>query len=121
MNYTSISDVLYADACLVFMVTGVICAAIRWFHMCRPYNENEDYFYPARKQVTFFLVAIAMQFPYFLNPSDSETWCYIRTFGVIFYPVCYAMLFPAISIGKSWRVGTIGSSSAARCCCLPQA
>ena len=93
MNYTSISDVLYADACLVFMVTGVICAAIRWFHMCRPYNENEDYFYPARKQVTFFLVAIAMQFPYFLNPSDSETWCYIRTFGVIFYPVCYAMLF----------------------------
>lgn len=93
MNYTSISDILYADACFLFMITGVICAIIRWVHMCRPYNENGDYFYPARKQVTFFYAAIVMQFPYFLFPSDNGVWCYIRIFGIIYYPVCYAMLF----------------------------
>lgn len=93
MNYTTTSDILYADACLIFMVTGVICAIVRWLHMCRPYDENCDYFYPARRQITFFFAAVVMQVPYFLCPSDESIWSYIRILGIIYYPICYAMLF----------------------------
>lgn len=93
MNYTSILDIYHADACLVFMLTGVICGVIRWAHMCRPYDKEWHYFYPARNLVGFFFSAIAMQLPYFLCPADPGAWNFIRIFGIIYYPVCYSALF----------------------------
>lgn len=72
MRYSTFQDILCADACLVFIVTGIICAALRWFHMCRPYNREENYFYPARKEVALtYLLLSLIQIPYFLAPSDD--------------------------------------------------
>ena len=85
---------LYSDACLVFIVTGLICAVFRWFHMCRPYDKEEKYFYPARKMVAFFCAAIALlEIPYYMHPMDEGVFIYARTLGVIYYPLCFAMLF----------------------------
>ena len=100
MNYTSIADILYADACFLFMLTGVFCAIVRWSHMCRPYNDNGEYYYPARRQLTFFYACVVMQFPYFFNPSDEGVWCYIRFFGIIYYPMCYVMLYSRYFHGR---------------------
>ena len=44
----------YSLACYTYILSGVICAIVRWFHMCRPFDQRSDYFYPARRQVTFF-------------------------------------------------------------------
>jgi len=93
MNIFSTDYMLYADACLAYMVTAVVCAVIRWRHMCHPYDEQADYFYPARRQVTFFYAVNLMQFPYYLWPSDEGTWLYIRCFSIICIPVCFTMLF----------------------------
>ena len=46
------SGEMFAGAGLVFIVTGLIGGFIRFRHMCRPFSEREEYFYPARKQVT---------------------------------------------------------------------
>ena len=54
---------LYSAGCLIFITTGAVCAYIRWNHMCRPFCENADYFYPARKLVTLFYASIALNFP----------------------------------------------------------
>lgn len=40
---------MFAGAGLVFIVTGLICGFVRFRHMCRPFSEREEYFYPARK------------------------------------------------------------------------
>ena len=93
MNIFSTDYMLYADACLAYMVTAVVCAVIRWRHMCHPYDEQADYFYPARRQVTFFYAVNLMQLPYYLWPSDEGTWLYIRCFSIICIPVCFTMLF----------------------------
>jgi len=82
---------LYSAGCLIFITTGVICAYIRWNHMCRPFCENADYFYPARKLVTLFYASIALIFPYVLAPMDPAVWTYARTFAVLFYPVIFAV------------------------------
>ena len=100
MNYPSVTDVLYADACLLLMTTSVICAIVRWAHMCRPYGEDGDYFYPARKQLTFFYAGVALQFPYFLSPADEGVWCYIRLLGLVYYPMCLSLLYSRYFHGR---------------------
>ena len=83
----------YSLACYTYILSGVICAVVRWFHMCRPFDQRSDYFYPARRQVTFFYAATALQLPYMLCPGDLGSWFFARSFGILYYPVCFALLY----------------------------
>lgn len=83
----------YSLACYTYILSGVICAVVRWFHMCRPFDQRGDYFYPARRQVTFFYAATALQLPYMLCPGDPGSWFFARSFGIPYYPVCFALLY----------------------------
>lgn len=83
----------YSLACYTYIISGVICAVVRWFHMCRPFDQRSDYFYPARRQVTFFYAATALQLPYMLCPGDPGSWFFARSFGILYYPVCFALLY----------------------------
>ena len=94
MNYQSVSDIFFADACLTYILAGIFCALVRWFHVCVPYSgDAADYYYPARKQLTFFYAVCVLQFPYVIDPSSEATWIYVRIFGILYYPVCFALLF----------------------------
>lgn len=83
---------LFSAGSLIFITTGLLCAYVRWNHMCRPFNDDAGYFYPARKFVTFFYASIALTFPYALAPMDPAVWIYTRSFGVLYYPVCFAVM-----------------------------
>ena len=83
----------YSLACYTYILSGVICAVVRWSHMCRPFDQRSDYFYPARRQVTFFYAATALQLPYMLCPGDPGSWFFARSFGILYYPVCFALLY----------------------------
>lgn len=83
----------YSLACYTYILSGVICAVVRWFHMCRPFDQRSDYFYPTRRQVTFFYAATALQLPYMLCPGDPGSWFFARSFGILYYPVCFALLY----------------------------
>lgn len=83
----------YSLACYTYILSGVICAVVRWFHMCRPFDQRSNYFYPARRQVTFFYAATALQLPYMLCPGDPGSWFFARSFGILYYPVCFALLY----------------------------
>lgn len=83
----------YSLACYTYILSGIICAVVRWFHMCRPFDQRSDYFYPARRQVTFFYAATALQLPYMLCPGDPGSWFFARSFGILYYPVCFALLY----------------------------
>lgn len=92
MHYAT-PEIFYSLACFTFILSGVFGAIVRWCHMCRPYDKQGDFFYPARRQVTFFYAAIVLQFPYVLYPMDADIWLFVRSFGVVYYPVCFSMLF----------------------------
>ena len=81
-----------ADACLVLMVTCMVCAIVRWFHVCRPYRDNASFYFPARKQTTFFYAGNLMYLPYYLNPADPGAWHYAGFFGIMFYPAIVSLL-----------------------------
>lgn len=86
-------QIYYSLACFMYIIIGVMGAAVRWFHMCHPYDEQSEYFYPARRQTTFFYAAVILQLPYVLCPSNPDVWLYVRIVGIVYYPVCFAMLF----------------------------
>lgn len=83
----------YVAMCFAFIITGVICSIIRWTHMCHPYDEHADYFYPARKQMTTMYAGVLLQFPYLIYPQDPDTWFFIRSFGLIYYGLWIVMVF----------------------------
>ncbi len=85
-------EMLYAAACLIYIISGLFCGYIRWTHMCRPFDECGHCYYPARKQITFFFSAVVLQFPYLLQPSDEGTWVYIRIFGVLYYSLGFSLV-----------------------------
>lgn len=85
--------IYYYTACLIYILSAVICGIVRWFHMCHPYDRKADYFYPGRRQATFFFSALLLQIPYLLYPSSLEAWTFVRIFGILYYPVCFSMLF----------------------------
>ena len=86
------AESLYSAGGLVFIVTGLIGAYVRWNHMCRPFDENPDYFYPARREVSVFYALLLLTFPYAMAPMDPSVLLYTRCFCVLFYPVCFAVL-----------------------------
>lgn len=92
MIWNITTEGLYSAGSLVFITAGLFCAYIRWNHMCKPFCENPDYFYPARKLVTLFFASIVLTFPYILAPMDPAVWIYIRSFCVIYYPVCLTVM-----------------------------
>ena len=93
MDYNLSNTELFAYACLIFIITGVVCGIIRWNHMCKPFDSNGDYHYPARRVVSFFYMAIILEFPYLLNPMDPDAWQYTKYFGVLYYPTCLSVMF----------------------------
>lgn len=63
-----------------------------------------DFFYPARRQMTFFYTATALQLPYVLCPGDPGTWLFARSFGILYYPVCFTILYHRyFQTDKPWR------------------
>lgn len=95
----------YSLACYTYILSGVICGVARWFHMCHPFDKwGGDFFYPARRQMTFFYTATALQLPYVLCPGDPGTWLFARSFGILYYPVCFTILYHRyFQTDKPWR------------------
>ncbi len=85
--------IYYYTACLLFIFSGAMGGVIRRFHLCRPYDKKADYFYPARRQVTLFYTALLLLIPYLLHLQAPDTWLYARIFGILYYPVCFTMLY----------------------------
>lgn len=63
-------DLVFAGTSLSMIVVSVVCALVRWFHVCAPYQHNPSYYYPARPMVTMFFLSQLLYIPVVLHPSD---------------------------------------------------
>lgn len=91
------SDLVSTYICLTMIVTGLVCAAVRWFHMCEPYRHEPSRYYPARTVVTVFFLSQILFVPFMLRPSDPATVMYAKTLPLIsvatFVPLCMGRFF----------------------------
>lgn len=71
-------------AAMVYITTCLTIAAVRWFHMCRPYDRRPDYYYPSRSHLVGIFMNSLVLVPYVINPESSDAWYLVR---VYFLPV----------------------------------
>lgn len=80
------SSLLCYSACLILIVTALICSVIRWCHLCHPYDQRADYFYPSRKCVTAYYLSTLFLFPYLIHGDSPDTWLFVRCFFILYIP-----------------------------------
>lgn len=91
-------------ALFILIVTDSVCGTVRYFHMCRPYDGREEYYYPSRKWVTFFYLLPLLQIPYLADPFAPDAWIMAKSFNLIYLPTLAATLI------NSYFSGTVKKS-----------
>lgn len=102
MNFP-IPDIYYAAACFAFVLSSLFCAVVRWFHMCRPFDREESYFYPARRLITFIFLFFTLEAVYLFHLREADTWLFIRSFLVISLPAMGTLAFKRFFFGEERR------------------
>lgn len=76
------TDALYFSglATAFFIATNLVFAAVRWFHICRPYDKNPDYFFPGRKIASLTALASLALLPYAIRPYSPSTWLIAKAY-----------------------------------------
>ncbi|MCR5568459.1 MAG: hypothetical protein K6G31_04205 [Paludibacteraceae bacterium] len=81
---------LYDYATYTFMLTTFFCAVVRLFHVCRPFAQYADYFYPSRIETAIlFFYSSVLQLPYFL--CDNAEWS-VRYIAIVLL-LCFSSFY----------------------------
>ncbi|MBR4390387.1 MAG: hypothetical protein IKT00_14605 [Prevotella sp.] len=97
-------DHYYSLAALAFILSGLFFAAVRWFHVCRPYQQDPSYYFPARPLLTVFFILPAITFPYVLWPGDPDAWLLMKSyFPLTHMYICAVLMFNYFGSVKHWN------------------
>lgn len=88
----------------VFIAVGLTIAAVRFFHMCRPFDRKPRYYYPGRPFVVGIYLNALLLLPYALHPGSPDAWYLAR---IYFLPVTIfhftVMLFSYFGNVMQWK------------------
>ena len=98
------TELIYSISCTAYVVTCLMFAAVRWFHVCPGAKENKSYYHPDRKLLTLFYVVPIILLPYILNPASHASWLLVKGY----YPLthffyCAVLLFNYFGKVRQWR------------------
>lgn len=95
---------LYSLATAAYVVTSLVIASVRWFHMCHPYDRKPEYYYPARRACTIIYLSAIVLLPYVFLPDRNGVWLLVKAY---FLPVdlffLTVMQFSYFGSVKHWR------------------
>jgi AraC-like DNA-binding protein len=101
------TELIYSIACTAYVVTSLMFAAVRWFHVCPTTRKQKDYYYPARRVVTLFYLTGIVLVPYILAPQSSEAWLlakgYLPLANFYFCAVLMLTYFGKMKHWSRWR------------------
>ena len=97
----------YSLAQFSYILSALFFAAVRWFHMCRPYDANPDYYYPGRREIVVVSLCALILVPFVLCPLCADTWMLAKAYYLILIPFFIAFLlykyFGRIKQWDGWR------------------
>lgn len=100
-SFCSMVAAIYINTCLVM-------AAVRWFHMCRPYDRKPQYYYPGRPYVAGAWLSTLALLPYVLDPTSADAWFLARLFflpvTLYHFALLLASYFGTVMGWKKWRL-----------------
>ena len=94
-------------AVAVFIAVGLAMAAVRWFHMCKPWDRNPRYYYPGRPFVAFIYLNALVLVPCVLNPESPDAWYLLRLYflpvTIYHFTLLLYAYFGNVMQWKKWR------------------
>ena len=97
----------YALVAAILITASLAGAAIRWFHMCRPYDRNAQYYFPGRPFIVIGFLSTMVLLPYVFHPGDADAWYVTRLFFLCIIPLLLTTLlfsyFGNIMEWRKWR------------------
>ena len=94
-------EIYYAASCLILVVTSLFCALVRYFHMCRPFDEEETYFYPARKLITIVYACFALPVVWLFRMDSPDAYFFMRVFLMLLLPGAGVLSFRRFFFSKT--------------------
>ena len=94
-------EIYYAASCLILVVTSLFCALVRYFHMCRPFDEEETYFYPARKLITIIYACFALPVVWLFRMDSPDAYFFMRVFLMLLLPGAGVLSFRRFFFSKT--------------------
>ena len=98
-------------AVLTYITTGLVCAAVRWFHMCRPYDRNRHYYYPGRLAATLVYLSSLGLLPVVFMPDNTDAWYLVKLFFLpvllLYHVLLLFAYFGNIMRWRKWRKPSI--------------
>ena len=95
-------------AATTYICTSLVVAAVRWFHMCRPYDRNPSYYYPGRPFVVACCLNALVLLPYALDPDSPDTWHLARLYFLpvtqFHFTIMLLAYFGNVMHWKRWRL-----------------
>lgn len=90
-----------------YITTSLVVAAVRWFHMCRPFDRNPRYYYPGRPFVTLSFLSALTLIPYALFPEDYDAWFLARLYflpvALFSFTLMLSSYFGRVMAWKKWK------------------
>jgi AraC-like DNA-binding protein len=103
---TPMSIHLCGLAAAVFIASSLFLAVVRWFHMCHPYDQKPDYYYPGRPIVAAFHLNALVLIPYALHPESADAWylarLYLLPVGLFYCTIMLLSYFGSVMQWKKW-------------------
>ncbi|MBR6963394.1 MAG: helix-turn-helix transcriptional regulator [Prevotella sp.] len=94
-----------------YILSSIFFAAVRWFHMCHPYDKTPHYYYPGRVAAIFVMLSTLLLIPFAVNPSSTDAWSLAKAFYLILLPFFIALLlykyFGTVKQWYKWRRETL--------------
>ena len=94
-------EIYYAASCLILVVTSLFCPLVRYFHMCRPFDEEEAYFYPARKLITIVYACFALPVVWLFRMDSPDAYFFMRVFLMLLLPGAGVLSFRRFFFSKT--------------------
>lgn len=94
-------EIYYAASCLILVATSLFCALVRYFHMCRPFDEEETYFYPARKLITIIYACFALPVVWLFRMDSPDAYFFMRVFLMLLLPGAGVLSFRRFFFSKT--------------------
>lgn len=84
MEITLNSSLFLYVAFITYIITGLSAAAIKWKHVCIPYREDPEYYFPNRKRWVFTFCMCLLMIGCIIKPSNTENLIAARCFPVLY-------------------------------------
>lgn len=106
----TITEHWFSMAIFAFILSELFIAAVRACHMCHPFNQNPDYYYPERKDATLLHLCALILLPKVIYPHFADAWIYMNAYFVILVPFGSGYLlykyFGSIKQWEDWKKST---------------